>query len=391
MPNFMKTYPRVSDLEKRAYRRLPPFVGAYLFSGTSQNQARDESINDYSTIKLFPRYMRGRVPTDLSCDFMGTAFHAPFSVAPIGLSSLIWPGSEVALAKAAAKAGYGYALSTVAGASVEQVGPAAGDKGFFQLYAPNDRALAIDLMKRAKEAGFTKLILTTDVPAPSRREEMRIAGAPIGSRSESSPTLRVLMQSALHPSWSLAALAHGGKFRFRNLEPYAPPELLANITQFIASQINGSLTWDYLDELRGLWDGPMLLKGPLHYDDCKRALDAGLDGLILSNHGGRQLDCAPSPVSQLPKLRKQLGKNVILATDSGLRSGLDIARAIALGADFCFLGRAFLMGVAALGNKGAHHVGEVLIEELSNTMIQLGVETIAELKEVDSAHLFSQG
>ena len=133
----------------------------------------------------------------------------------------------------------------------------------------------------------------------------------------------------------------------------------------------------------------MLLKGPLHYDDCKRALDAGLDGLILSNHGGRQLDCAPSPVSQLPKLRKQLGKNVILATDSGLRSGLDIARAIALGADFCFLGRAFLMGVAALGNKGAHHVGEVLIEELSNTMIQLGVETIAELKEVDSAHLFS--
>ena len=124
----------------------------------------------------------------------------------------------------------------------------------------------------------------------------------------------------------------------------------------------------------------------------QKSLRCGLDGLILSNHGGRQLDCAPSPVSQLPKLRKQLGKNVTLATDSGLRSGLDIARAIALGAaDFCFLGRAFLMGVAALGNKGAHHVGEVSIEELSNTMIQLGVETIAELKEVDSAHLFSQG
>ena len=388
MTAYMKTYPRVSDLEKRAYRRLPPFVGAYLFSGTGQNQARNKTIEDFKSISLLPRFMRGRVETDLTTDFIGTRFSAPFSVAPIGLSSLIWPGSEAAIAKAAHDAGYGYALSTVAGASIEQIGPIASDKGIFQLYAPNDKEIARDLIKRAKQAGFTKLILTTDVPAPSRREEMRIAGAPIGSRSESSPTLRVLWQSAWHPSWALAVAAQGGKFRFRNLEPYAPKEELCNITKFIGSQINGSLTWDYLNELRQMWDGPMLLKGPLHYDDCKRAIDAGLDGLILSNHGGRQLDCAPSPISQLPKLRQKLSKQTVIAIDSGLRSGLDIARAIALGANFCFLGRPFLMGVAALGNKGAHHVGEVLNEELSNTMVQLGVQTIEELGEVDSQHLF---
>ena len=388
MTNYMTKYPRICDLETRAHRRLPPFVGAYLFSGTGKNTAREQSISDFETIRLVPRFMRGRVPTDLTTHYMGTSFAAPFSVAPVGLSSLIWPGSEVALAKAAHDAGYGYALSTVAGASVEQVGPIAKDKGIFQLYAPNDRDIAIDLIRRAKEAGFTKLILTSDVPGPSRREEMRIKGAPIGSRSESKPTMRVLWQSALHPSWSLAVLAQGGKFRFRNMEPYAQPDELSNITKFIGGQLNGSLTWDYLKDLRALWDGPMMLKGPLHYEDCKMALAAGVDGLILSNHGGRQLDCAPSPISQLPQLRKKLGKDVTLAIDSGLRSGLDIARAIALGADFCFLGRAFLMGVAALGTKGASHAGAVLIEELENTMMQLGVKTIEELAEVDSRHLF---
>ena len=388
MSHYMKQYPRISDLERKAYKRLPPFVGAYLFSGTGQNQARDKTVDDYKSVQLVPRFLRGRVPTDLSVNFLNTRFEAPFSVAPIGLSSLIWPGSEVAIAKAAASAGYGYGLSTVAGASVEQVGPHIGDRGFFQLYAPNDRELAADLMARAKKAGFTKLILTVDVPGPSRREEMRIAGAPIGSRSESSPTMRVLWQSALHPHWAMAALAQGGKFRFRNMEPYAKPEQLSNITQFIGSELNGSLTWDYLRELRDMWDGPMLLKGLLHEEDCKRALDAGVDGLVLSNHGGRQLDCAPTPISQLPHMRSVLGKETTLAIDSGLRSGLDIARAIALGADFCFLGRAFLMGVAALGAKGAHHAGDVLIEELSNAMVQLGVETIEELAGVDVQHPF---
>ena len=388
MSDYMSKFPRVSDLEARAKRRMPPFVGAYLFSGTGMNDARDRTVTDYSHVKLVPRFLRGRLKPSLDINFMGTDFKAPFSVAPIGLSSLIWPGSEKAIAKAAKASGYGYGLSTVAGASVEEIGPLAGDMGFFQLYAPENKELAVDLIRRAKQAGFTKMIITVDVPGPSRREEMRIAGAPIGSRSETTPSLRVLWQSAMHPSWSMAALQQGGKFRFKNLEPYASKEELSNITKFIGSQLNGSLTWDYFKELRAMWDGPLLVKGALHLEDCRRLIAEGADGIIISNHGGRQLDAAPSPISLLPKLRESLGNDPIIAIDSGLRSGIDIARAIALGADFCFLGRAFLMGVAALGTKGAHHVGDVLIEELENVMVQLGVSTLEELKQIEVKHPF---
>ena len=389
MSDYMSKYPRVSDLQKQAEKRLPPFVGAYLFAGTGQNEARDRSVEDYGEVSLVPRLLRGRVSPSCVTEFCGTEFAAPFSVAPIGLSSLIWPGSERALAKAASAAGYGYGLSTVAGANVEEIGPLIGDKGFFQLYAANDLEITADLLARAKKAGFTKLIVTADVPGPSRREEMRIAGAPIGSRSESAPTARVLWQAMLHPSWSMAALQNGGKFRFKNLEPYAPPELLKNITQFIGSQLNGSLTWEYLAEIRKMWDGPLLVKGLLHSEDCHRAMAHGADGIIISNHGGRQLDAVPSSISQLPALRKQLGDNATIALDSGVRSGLDIVRAIACGADFCFLGRAFLMGVAALGAPGAGHTGAILQDEIENVMMQLGVTTIAELKEIETQHPFS--
>ena len=388
MASVMSRYPRVSDLEKKAKRRLPPFVAAYLFSGTGQNRARDASMDDYNKIRLVPRYLRGRVSADIRTLFLNTTFDAPFSVSPIGLSSLIWPGSEKALARAAKDGGFGYGLSTVAGADVEDIGPLVGDKGIFQLYPPFDKDIAADLMARAKAAGFTKLMITADVPGPSRREEMHIAGAPIGSRSGTTPTARVLFQAALHPSWALAALGNGGKFRFKNLEPYASPEQLSNITQFIGSQLNGSLTWDYLKELRDMWDGPLILKGLLDVDDCKMALDCGIDGLVISNHGGRQLDAAPSSISQLPMLRKTLGKQPVIAIDSGIRSGLDVVKALALGADFCFLGRAFLIGVAALGDDGAKHVGDIIRDDIENAMMQLGVKTIEELREIKISHDF---
>ena len=375
-------YPRISDMLAPAARRLPAFVHAYLAAGTGQGQAMSRNEAAYADIHLMPQFLRGRVTPDTHCSIFGKTYSAPFGVSPIGLQSLIWPGAEKILCRAAADAEIPYTLSTVAGEDIETIGPLSDGHGWFQLYAPNDHGVMRDLLARAKQAGFTTLVLTADVPGPSRREDMRLAGAPIGSRNPMSITPRVFWQCLTHPAWSLAVLANGGKFRFKNLEPYSSTSALQNVTEYIGSQLNGSLTWDYLDEIRKVWKGPMVLKGLLHDEDIDRAVAAGMDGLVISNHGGRQLDAVPPSIRRLPDVRSKVGDNYTLMVDSGVRSGLDIARAITCGADFVLLGRAFMFGVAALGSKGGDHVVSVLKDELENTMVQLGIENLTELRKV---------
>ena len=377
-------YPRISDMVTPAERRLPAFVHAYLAAGTGQGQAMARNEAAFADIHLMPQFLRGRVTPDTHCSIFERTYSAPFGVSPIGLQSLIWPGAEKILCRAAADSGIPYTLSTVAGENIETIGPLSDGHGWFQLYAPNDHGVMRDLLARAKQAGFTTLVLTADVPGPSRREDMRLAGAPIGSRNPMSITPRVFWQCLTHPAWSLAAMANGGKFRFKNLETYSSPSALQNVTEYIGSQLNGSLTWDYLDEIRKVWKGPMVLKGLLHNEDIDRAVAAGMDGLVISNHGGRQLDAVPPSISRLPDVRSRVGDDYTLMVDSGVRSGLDIARAIACGADFVLLGRAFMFGVAVLGSKGGDHVVSVLKDELENTMVQLGIENLTELRKVQS-------
>ena len=377
----MLKYPRLTDLEKKAKRRIPPFMFAYLDAGTGRDFAKDANEAAYREISLTPQFLRGRVAADTSTTLLGKVYGAPFGVAPIGLSSTIWPGAEQILARAAKAHNFPYALSTVAGDSIERVSKVGGDITWFQLYPPADRDMCLDMMRRARECGVDTLVVTADVPAPSRRERMRLSGGPVGSRGKSMYTPRVIMQSMSRPEWALRLLANGGP-RFRNIEPYSDRFGGMGVTEFIGSQLNGGLDWDYLDIIRDRWPGKLLLKGILHGQDAERAARAGVDGLVISNHGGRQLDAAPHPLHQLPHIRAVVGNKMPLIVDSGIRSGLDVAKAIASGADFVLIGRSFLYAVAALGKRGGEHAATVLIEELQDVMRQLGVASIDGLSDV---------
>lgn len=369
-------YPAISDLARRAKQRIPHFAWEYLDSGTGIEDCVARNREALSAITLTPQFMKGVLEPDLRTTLFGVEYTAPFGVAPVGLTGLMWPGAEKILAKAAAEQGVPYTLSTVATEAPETIGPLVGGMGWFQLYPPRDEALRKDLLTRAKAAGFTTLIVTADVPTGSRRERQTRAGVTVPPKTG----LRTLYHVAMRPHWALETLRYGQP-AFRGLEKYLDSKDMQNMTAFMGKALGGSLDWDYLKAVREEWDGPILLKGVLDAQEAKQAAAMGLDGVVVSNHGGRQFDAAPAAIHALPAIKAAVGDQISVLYDSGIRTGLDIARAIALGADFVLLGRPFMYGVAALGEVGGKHVMEILYEDLKNNMIQVGCREISELAD----------
>lgn len=379
--NLMSKYPRIQDLEPVASKKIPPFIHAYLEAGTGSGNTMARNRRALDEITFTPELMHGRFEPELQTNLLGQEYAMPFGVAPIGLSSLIWPSSEQNLAAMAARLNIPYTLSTVAGASIEDIGKQSNGLGWFQLYPPHNREIMNSLLNRAENAGMRVLVVTGDVPSPSRREDMRKAGAPIGSRNSTKITSKIFFQILRHPGWALASLKLKGKLRFKNMEPYAPKNSSKPISTFIGEQLNGSLTWDYLSEIRSCWKGKLLLKGVLRASDAIKAVEVGVDGIVVSNHGGRQFDGNPASISVLPSVRQAVGAKFPLVFDSGIRSGLDILRALALGANFVLVGRPFLYGIAAIGAEGGDHVAKILKEEISNALVQIGAKNIPELRQ----------
>ncbi|MGY9073888.1 MAG: alpha-hydroxy acid oxidase [Acidimicrobiales bacterium] len=372
--NHMDDYPAISYLEAKAKKRMPHFAWEYLASGTGAGELVDRNNKALGAVTLVPQLLKGRLKPQVETEIFGITYAAPIGIAPVGLTGLIWPGADAALAQAAAEHRIPYVLSTVGTASPESAGAAADGMGWFQLYPPRKPEIRADLLERAANAGLTTLVVTADVPAGSRRERQRKA------RVRVPPVIgpRLVFQAAIHPAWT-AGVLRTGLPRFRGLEKYADKDSMANMARFVGSNLGGTLSYEYLAEVRELWKGPLVVKGILDPGDAERCVELGADAIQVSNHGGRQLDGAPTPVDMLPVILERLDGAVPVFFDSGVRSGLDVARALALGADFVFAGRAFMFGLAALGPKGVGLAYQILQEDLVNAMAQSGCATLGEL------------
>ncbi|WP_422107943.1 alpha-hydroxy acid oxidase [Winogradskyella sp.] len=372
---YANQFPAIEDLAKKAKQRIPNVAWEYLESGTGDEALLERNRLAFRDIQFTPQFCKGHLEATINTTLFDKHYPCPIGIAPVGLTGLIWPEAELILAKAAKQLQIPFCLSTVATETPERVGPFVGQQGWFQLYPPKSLELAFALLDRAKQSGFHTLVVTADVPMASRRERTKRAGMRMPPRL----TAGLIWDGIKHPFWTYHTLRRGLP-RLRTVQDYTEQTDFKFVSGFVGNRLGGTLDWDYCKALKTYWDGPVLLKGILHPKDAEKAIEIGLDGIWISNHGGRQFNGAPASIEALSDVVHQVDKRVPIVFDSGVRTGLDVMRALYLGADFVMLGRPFLYGVAALGQYGPNHVIHILSDDLKNNMVQLGVSTIEELK-----------
>ena len=372
--NVTSRYPALSDLRTHARRRIPKFVWEYLDSGTGVEATKARNRMALARIGLTPSVLHGEFDPDLSTTFLDHRFPLPVGIAPVGMSGLIWPDAERLLAQAADRLGLPYTLSTVATVAPEDIRDVLGAQAWFQMYPPRDEDIRTDMLRRAREAGFSTLVLTVDVPVASRRERQTRSGL----TNPPKLTPRLMAQVAMRPAWAMA-MAGKGMPRMRMLDAYTDGAANKNLptNAHVGYLLRTSPDWDYVAWLRDAWEGPFVVKGVQRPNDAKRLEGMGVDAIWVSNHAGRQFDAGPATIEVLPAIRAATGLPIIF--DSGVEGGLDILRALASGADFVMMGRAWHYAVAALGAKGPDHLAHILAEDLKANMGQLGARDLRSL------------
>jgi (S)-mandelate dehydrogenase len=365
----------VLDYRERARRRLARIAFDYLEGGAEDEVAMRRNRAALEDIEFYPRVLAGVGTADLRRTFMGREYPLPLVVGPVGFCSLFWPEGETAVARASARLGIPYVAGTLATTAMEEIPHFEGMERWFQLYAFEDEARTSELIARAQESGYTALVLTADSAVSGKREAtMRHGGLPVPK------TPAFVWDVLTHPGWTYGILRYGSP-RLRNLDPRNKSRKRGLAPPFSFDAVmKRSLSWEDAARFRKHWKGAFIVKGIQSVEDAYRAADAGADGIVLSNHGGRQLDSSPSPMEILPEVADAVGggKMAVMA-DSGVRRGSDILKALALGADAVWLGRAPIYGLAAAGEKGVSAVLGILRQEMESTMALIGVDRLSQL------------
>lgn len=373
----------IADLRRSAQRRVPAFAFAYLDSGAEDHASLHNNQRIFERWRFVPDTLADTSTRSLDCTLLGSASKLPLVIAPTGFNGMLWHQADILLARAARDAGIPFCQSTMSSVSIEALARGAeGVKLWFQLYALKDPAITAGLLQRARAVGCDTLVVTTDCAHYGNREtERRHFRAPLKL------SVPALIDVACHPGWiSRVLLPNGGVPGFGNLDPYLPPESRGRVSgaQFIQGQLDPSLDWNALRRVRDNWPGKLVIKGILSVADAQRAIELGADAIVLTNHGGRQLDGTVSPLEVLEEIRAACGRRIEILIDSGFRRGTDIAKALALGADGVMIGRPVLYGVSVAGEAGARHALNILSGEFDRTLAQLGVST---LKDLQARHL----
>ncbi|MCX6848933.1 MAG: alpha-hydroxy acid oxidase [Verrucomicrobia bacterium] len=372
---FNSNYPSIEHLRERARQRVPRFAFEYLEGGCFSNINLQRNTDEIRQVQLRPWYLRDYPGSDLKTELFGTTYDAPFGVSPIGLQGLIWPKATEIIAKAAHQHNIPFTLSTVATASIETVAELTQGKAWFQLYHPAEDSLRDKLLDRARDAGFPVLVILADTPTFAYRPKEIRNGLSIPPRM----SVRNVIQMMLHPTWSFSQLAAGAP-EFKTMKPYLPKGLnMKHLGLFMNKTFSGRLNPTKIKAIRERWKGKLVVKGVVTEEDAETALGLGVDGFIVSNHGGRQLDAGQSTIKPLTELAKKFGQRTTVMIDSGLRAGPDVACALASGAKFAFMGRSFMYGVAALGKAGGDHTMTMLKRQIKQVMEQVGCERVADL------------
>lgn len=372
-------YPCVSDLKKKAKRRIPKFAFDYLQGGCNEelNLRRNES--DFEKISFKPNYLRVAGDIDLSVELFGRQYSAPFGISPIGLQGLVWPNSPEILARASAKHRVPYILSTVSTSSIERIAEVSEGQAWFQLYHPTEDRLRDDVINRLKAVECPVLVVLVDVPSFGLRYKEIKSGLSMPPKMN----INNVLQTLLCPEWGIKTLQHGIP-SFATLKPYMEKGLdLSQLGQFMNRTFTGKVNIEKVKALRDLWPGALVVKGIASTEDMDAVISIGVDGVIVSNHGGRQIDAGESSLHSLMRLTQHnhYREKVKIMLDGGIRSGVDLARAHAVGSDFNFMGRPFMYGVAALGDKGADHTINLFKAQLYQAMQQLSLERVTQIHE----------